>query len=175
AAFTNLTRDHLDFHGDMDGYFAAKRILFDRLLRPDGHAVINIDDDWGEMLATSVRGPRIWTFSLRKPATLQARDVQLSLSGTRFTARTPAGDMGIESPLLGLFNVRNLLAAIGASLALGIDPEAVRRGLASVAGVPGRLERVEAGQDFTVVVDYAHTDDALKNLLETVRALKPQR
>jgi UDP-N-acetylmuramoyl-L-alanyl-D-glutamate--2,6-diaminopimelate ligase len=175
AVFTNLTRDHLDFHGDMDGYFAAKRILFDRLLRSDGHAVINIDDDWGERLATSVRGPRIWTFSLRKPATLQARDVQLSLSGTRFTARTPAGDIDIESPLLGLFNVRNLLAAIGASLALGMDPEAIRRGLASVAGVPGRLERVEAGQDFTVVVDYAHTDDALKNLLETVRALKPQR
>jgi UDP-N-acetylmuramyl-tripeptide synthetase len=175
AVFTNLTRDHLDFHGDMDGYFAAKRILFDRLLRPDGTAVINADDDWGKKLASSLAGPRVWTYSLQAPATIRAENLQLSLSETRFVAQTPAGAFDIASPLLGLFNVRNLLAAAGAALAAGLSPDAVRTGLAAVTGVPGRLERVDAGQDFTVVVDYAHTDDALRNLLETVRALKPRR
>jgi UDP-N-acetylmuramoyl-L-alanyl-D-glutamate--2,6-diaminopimelate ligase len=175
GVFTNLTRDHLDFHGDMESYFEAKRLLFDRLLAADGHAVINVDDDWGQNLATSLSGPRVITYGLQRSASVRAEEVDLSLTGTRFTARTPAGDLRIESPLVGLFNVRNLLAATGAALALGVDFDSVRRGLAGVAGVPGRMERVEAGQPFTVVVDYAHTDDALKNLLETVRALGPKR
>jgi UDP-N-acetylmuramoyl-L-alanyl-D-glutamate--2,6-diaminopimelate ligase len=175
AVFTNLTRDHLDFHGDMDSYFAAKRLLFDELLLPDGHAVINIDDDWGKALAESLAGRPVLTFALRQPASLQAVDLDLSLKGTRFRARTPRGDIEIASPLLGLFNVRNMLAAIGTAVALDIPEEAVREAFAHFPGVPGRLERVDAGQDFTVVVDYAHTDDALKNLLETVRALQPHR
>jgi UDP-N-acetylmuramoyl-L-alanyl-D-glutamate--2,6-diaminopimelate ligase len=108
-------------------------------------------------------------------ADLSASEVSLSLGGTRFRARTPVGDLLVESPLLGRFNVENLLAALGASLALGLPSAAVLRGLQSVTGVPGRLERVTAGQDFTVIVDYAHTDDALKNLLETVRELNPRR
>jgi UDP-N-acetylmuramoyl-L-alanyl-D-glutamate--2,6-diaminopimelate ligase len=175
AVFTNLTRDHLDFHGDMESYFEAKRLLFSRQLRAGGHAIINIDDDWGQKLAAGLSGRYVHTYSLQRPATLRAEDVDLSLTGTRFTIRTAGPALCVESPLLGLFNVRNLLAAAGAALALGVDPEVVRRGLAGVAGIPGRLERVEAGQDFTVVVDYAHTDDALKNLLETVRALGPKR
>jgi UDP-N-acetylmuramoyl-L-alanyl-D-glutamate--2,6-diaminopimelate ligase len=195
AVFTNLTRDHLDFHGDMDNYFAAKRALFDTLLREDGHAVINAADDRAPELVSVAKG-KVWTFGVdesaertvvnerggasprranERKADLQATDVSLSLGGTRFVARTPAGDLVVESPLLGRFNVENLLAALGASLALGLPSAAVLRGLQSVTGVPGRLERVAAGQDFTVVVDYAHTDDALKNLLETVRALKPRR
>jgi UDP-N-acetylmuramoyl-L-alanyl-D-glutamate--2,6-diaminopimelate ligase len=175
AVFTNLTRDHLDFHGDMESYFEAKRRLFTRQLSPGGHAVINVDDDWGQKLAAGLSGPHVHTYSLQRPATLRAENVDLSLTGTRFTVRTADAELRIESPLLGLFNVRNLLAAVGAGLALGLDPRDVQRGLAGVAGIPGRLERVEAGQDFTVVVDYAHTDDALKNLLETVRALGPRR
>ncbi len=175
AVFTNLTRDHLDFHGDMESYFAAKRVLFDKLLRQGGHAIINADDDWGVKLAASLPGRNVWTYSLQGQATLRAEGIAASLLGTRFIARTPAGDIAIDSPLLGLFNVRNLLAAMGAALAAGVEPEAVRAGLSGVKGVPGRLERVEAGQDFTIVVDYAHTDDALKNLLETVRALGPRR
>jgi UDP-N-acetylmuramoyl-L-alanyl-D-glutamate--2,6-diaminopimelate ligase len=174
AIFTNLTRDHLDFHGDMEHYFAAKRILFDTLLREDGHAILNVDDDRGEALARVSRG-RVWTYSLSRPADLRAEGVSLSLAGTRFRVRTPVGVLEVSSPLLGRFNVHNLLAALGAALALGLPADAALRGLASLPGVPGRLERIDAGQDFTVIVDYAHTDDALKNLLETVRELTPRR
>jgi len=174
AVFTNLTRDHLDFHGDMNRYFAAKRILFDSLLLPDGHAILNADDDRSAGIATTTRG-RVWTYGIDRPADIRARDVSLSLDGTRFHVDSPAGSYEMKTPLLGRFNVSNLLAAFGASLALGIPPETAIAGLVSLPGVPGRLERVAAGQDFTVVVDYAHTDDALKNLLETVRELRPRR
>jgi UDP-N-acetylmuramoyl-L-alanyl-D-glutamate--2,6-diaminopimelate ligase len=176
AVFTNLTRDHLDFHGDMERYFEAKRRLFDTLLRTDGHAVLNADDDRAPALAAVSRGT-VWRYSLdrARPAEIRAREVDLSLDRTRFVADTPQGPVTVESALLGSFNVENLLAALGAALALGVPKETAARGLASVGGVPGRLERVTAGQDFAVIVDYAHTDDALKNLLETVRELGPQR
>jgi UDP-N-acetylmuramoyl-L-alanyl-D-glutamate--2,6-diaminopimelate ligase len=175
AVFTNLTRDHLDYHGDMDAYFAAKRLLFTDHLRADGCAVLNLDDERAPELAGASRG-RVWTFSLERPgADILAEDVRLSLEGTRFRARTPVGVLEVETPLLGLFNVQNALAALGAGLALGLPPDAVQRGIAALTGVPGRMERVVAGQDFTVLVDYAHTDDALKNLLETVRGLQPRR
>jgi UDP-N-acetylmuramoyl-L-alanyl-D-glutamate--2,6-diaminopimelate ligase len=176
AVFTNLTRDHLDFHGDMDAYFAAKRRLFDTLLRTDGHAILNADDDRTPALAAVARGT-VWRYSLdrARPAEIRAREVDLSLERTRFVADTPLGPVTVESALLGSFNVENLLAALGAALALGVPPETAARGLGTVSGVPGRLERVLAGQDFAVVVDYAHTDDALKNLLETVRELGPRR
>ncbi len=174
AVFTNLTRDHLDFHGDMDRYFVAKRHLFDTLLRPDGHAVINLDDPRSEELRQVARG-RVWTYSQRGPADLSAERVELNTQHTRLLARTPAGAFEIETPLLGRFNVHNLLAALGAALALEIPVESAIHGLVSVAGVPGRLEQIRAGQDFSVIVDYAHTDDALRSLLETVRELGPRR
>jgi len=175
AVFTNLTRDHLDFHGDMDGYFAAKRTLFEKLLRPDGHAILNLDDDRAAELRRVSRG-RVWTYSLEDPkADLFAEDLRLGLDRTRLRARTPAGVLELESALVGRFNVQNLLAALGAGLALGLPPDAVQRGIATLQGVPGRMEKVALGQDFTVLVDYAHTDDALKNLLETVRGLGPRR
>jgi UDP-N-acetylmuramoyl-L-alanyl-D-glutamate--2,6-diaminopimelate ligase len=174
AVFTNLTRDHLDFHGDMDRYFAAKRVLFDTLLREDGHAVLNADDDRCAELAATSRG-QVTTYAIEHEADLRAEAIALSLSGTSFRVRTRAGVLEIRTPLLGRFNVQNLLAALGTCLALGLDPETAVRGLENLKGVSGRMERVDAGQDFTVVVDYAHTDDALKNLLETVRELKPRR
>ena len=174
AVFTNLTRDHLDFHGDMDSYFAAKRILFDSLLKADGRAVINIDDDYGAELARTLERP-VWSCSLAGDADFTAEDVQLSLEGTRFRARTPFGTFEVQTSLLGRFSVRNALCAFGAGHALGLPPDAVQRGIAALKGVPGRLERIDVGQDFTVIVDYAHTDDALKNLLETVRELEPRR
>ena len=174
AVFTNLTRDHLDFHGDMDSYFKAKRILFDSLLKPGGVAVVNVDDDRGQELARGHKG-RILTYGLLRPADLSAEGITLSLGGTSFRARTPFGTFDLHSPLLGRFNVQNLLAAIAASMGLGLPVEAALRGVSSLAGVPGRLERVDVGQGFTVAVDYAHTDDALKNLLETVRELGPSR
>jgi UDP-N-acetylmuramoyl-L-alanyl-D-glutamate--2,6-diaminopimelate ligase len=174
AVFTNLTRDHLDFHGDMDRYFAAKQRLFDTYLAEDGHAVINVDDDRAASLAAVSRG-KVWTYGLEKEADVSASGISLSLKGTRFRARTPAGDFDVDTPLIGRFNVENFLAGLTAALALGLAPEAALRGLLTMTGVPGRLERVNAGQDFAVIVDYAHTDDALKNLLETVRELKPRR
>ncbi|HEY7409505.1 MAG TPA: UDP-N-acetylmuramoyl-L-alanyl-D-glutamate--2,6-diaminopimelate ligase [Vicinamibacteria bacterium] len=176
AVFTNLTRDHLDFHGDMDAYFEAKRILFEQNLARDGHAVINLDDDRGAELVRASRG-HVWTYSLdaAKGAQITAHDLRLSLAGTSFRAVTPVGTLEVRSPLLGRFNVENLLAALGAAFALGVPPETAVAGVCSVTGVPGRLERVDAGQPFTVVVDYAHTDDALRNLLETVRTLGPRR
>jgi UDP-N-acetylmuramoyl-L-alanyl-D-glutamate--2,6-diaminopimelate ligase len=174
AVFTNLTRDHLDFHGDMDRYFAAKKRLFESLLREDGWAVIGMDDARGEELKAASRG-RCLTYALDREADLRAEAVELSLEGTRLRARTPQGLLEVQTPLVGRFNVRNVLAALGAGLALGVSPEEARRGIASLSGVPGRLERVEAGQDFAVIVDYAHTDDALKNLLETLRELQPRR
>jgi UDP-N-acetylmuramoyl-L-alanyl-D-glutamate--2,6-diaminopimelate ligase len=175
AVFTNLTRDHLDFHGDMDAYFVAKRLLFERHLRPDGFAIVNLDDDRAADVAAASRA-RVWTYSLESPkADLLAEDVRLSLDHTRFRARTPKGVLEVETSLLGAFNVQNALAAVGAGLALGLPEDAMQRGIAALKGVPGRMERVVAGQDFTVLVDYAHTDDALRNLLETVRGLRPRR
>ena len=174
AVFTNLTRDHLDFHGDMESYFAAKRRLFDTYLREDGHAVINADDDRAPALTAAARG-KVWTYSLEAKADVSASGIALSLKGTRFRTRTPRGEFDVETPLIGRFNVENFLAGLTAALALDIDPAVALRGLLTMTGVPGRLERVNAGQDFAVIVDYAHTDDALKNLLETVRELKPRR
>ncbi|HET8645580.1 MAG TPA: UDP-N-acetylmuramoyl-L-alanyl-D-glutamate--2,6-diaminopimelate ligase, partial [Vicinamibacteria bacterium] len=176
AVFTNLTRDHLDFHGDMDSYFAAKRVLFDTLLRTRGHAVINADDDRAPALRAAARGAVI-AYSLRQDsgADLTAREISLSLEGTRFRVRTPLGELDVHTPLIGRYNVANILAALGACLALELPPEKALAGIASLAGVPGRLEPVQAGQDYAVVVDYAHTDDALRNLLETVRELGPRR
>ena len=202
AVFTNLTRDHLDFHGDMESYFAAKRRLFDTYLREDGHAVINADDDRAAALVAASRG-KVWTYSLaasgarfiraeraggsggaplappasvkERRADVSASGISLSLKGTRFRAHTPRGEFDVETPLIGRFNVENFLAGLTAALALGVEPAVALRGLLTMTGVPGRLERVNAGQDFAVIVDYAHTDDALKNLLETVRELKPRR
>jgi UDP-N-acetylmuramoyl-L-alanyl-D-glutamate--2,6-diaminopimelate ligase len=174
AVFTNLTRDHLDFHGDMETYFAAKRVLFDTLLRPDGHAILNADDDRTEALVRASRG-KVLSYGIQRPADVSAHAVALSLEGTSFRAHVPGGELEVRTPLIGRFNVANVLAALAASLALGVPAELAVAGIASVAGVPGRLERVPTGTDFNVVVDYAHTDDALKNLLETVRELKPRR
>ena len=175
AVFTNLTRDHLDFHGDMDSYFAAKQLLFDTYLRSDGVAVINADDDRAALLQKRSRG-RVLTYGIEKAAEVRAHDLVLSLDGARFTARTPQGDVEIASPLLGRFNVHNVLAALAASLALGLPLAAAARGITSVSGVAGRMERVAAPDlGFAVIVDYAHTDDALRKLLETVRDLKPRR
>jgi UDP-N-acetylmuramoyl-L-alanyl-D-glutamate--2,6-diaminopimelate ligase len=174
AIFTNLSRDHLDFHGDMDAYFGAKRQLFTDLMREDGTALINADDSRAEELQRAIPC-RVWTFGLERSADLRARDLRLTLSGSRFQIDTPAGTFEVETPLIGRFNVRNLLAAFGACLALGLSPEPVLSAFRRFPGVPGRMQTIDAGQDFTVIVDYAHTDDALRSLLETVRELSPVR
>jgi UDP-N-acetylmuramoyl-L-alanyl-D-glutamate--2,6-diaminopimelate ligase len=169
AIFTNLTRDHLDFHGDMTQYFAAKRRLF-QMLPSGATAVVNADDPRGAELAASQ--PRVLTFAIDRPADIHASDIQSSLEGLAFDVDTPRGRLAIRSPLVGRPNVSNILGVIGAAVALDLPAEAIERGLAGLERVPGRFQIVSSpADDVRVVVDYAHTDDALKNLLETLRPL----
>lgn len=171
AIFTNLTQDHLDFHGTMENYFAAKRALFDGELGcPPRVAVINVDDPWGAKLAeiAGTAGAAVRTYGMAK-ASLRAEDARMSASGMSFRLVTPEESCGIRTPLTGRVNLYNLLAASGAALARGLTLEQVAAGAAALACVPGRFQTVDAGQPFTVVVDYAHTDDALRNLLALAR------
>ena len=173
AVFTNLTRDHLDYHEDMDRYFAAKRRLFD-LLPADAPAVVNVDDRRGAILAAEL--PRRLTYGVDKPADVRPDALPSSLLELAFVALTPAGPVRVQSKLAGRFNVYNLLAAVATGVALDLPASAIEAGLASVTSVPGRLQIVSApGDDVTVFVDYAHTDDALKNLLEAVRPIAAAR
>jgi UDP-N-acetylmuramoyl-L-alanyl-D-glutamate--2,6-diaminopimelate ligase len=175
AGFTNLTRDHLDYHGDMDGYFAAKRRLFTEHLAPDAVAVVNARDPWGARLADQLGpGRRVWRYGTRSEDALRAEEITLGLGGIAASLATPLGPLSLRSPLVGLHNVENLLCAAGMALGLGVPPEAVARGLAGSAGAPGRLERID-GPGFPVFVDYAHTDDALARALEALGALSPRR
>jgi UDP-N-acetylmuramoyl-L-alanyl-D-glutamate--2,6-diaminopimelate ligase len=168
AVFTNLTRDHLDFHGDMDRYFEAKRRLF-TLLPPGAPAIINVDDRRGEQLAATL--PATLTYGL-KMADVRPEAVSPSLAGLAFDAVTPGGRIPIRSRLMGQFNLYNLLAAVATGEALGIPHEAIAAGLAGMPAVPGRMQLVSGPEDdVTVVVDYAHSDDALRNILEAVRPL----
>jgi UDP-N-acetylmuramyl-tripeptide synthetase len=172
AAFTNLTRDHLDYHGTMEEYFAAKRRLFDGSLceRP-AVSVLNVDDEYGARLAVELsrEGQRVLRYAIDADADIKARDVAFSMGGTRLRLATPAGEREIISPLVGRPHVYNILTASSCAHALGIKLDAVAEALKTCAGAPGRFERVAHGGDFAVVVDYAHTDDALRNVLRTAR------
>lgn len=173
AIFTNLTRDHLDFHGDMATYFAAKRRLFE-MLPPGAPSIVNVDDPRGVELAQSL--PNVTTYAIDKPADVRATRIDSTLQGLAFDVTTPSGVLAIRSPLVGKPNVYNILGAVAAALALGVDPPAIERGIAALEGVPGRFQVVSGpGDAVKVVVDYAHTDDALKNLLETARSLTSGR
>jgi len=181
AIFTNLTRDHLDYHHTMENYFDAKKKLFDgRLGHKPGSAVINIDDEWGQKLAAELKdaGQRTVTFSLNagSGADLSAEKVEVSLvRGTSFTLRSPSGEREIKSPLVGRPHVYNMLSATAAAMELGFDLDSIVEGLSKCVGAPGRFERVPHEGDFAVVVDYAHTDDALLNTLETAKDLTQGR
>jgi UDP-N-acetylmuramoyl-L-alanyl-D-glutamate--2,6-diaminopimelate ligase len=173
GVFSNLTRDHLDFHGDMEAYFAAKRRLFE-LLPPDAPGVLNLDDPRGVSLQSTAR--HAVTYAMRHAADVTPEPFSYSLSGLQFVVRTPRGPVHVRSSLVGQPNVYNLLAAIATADALGIPHPAIEAGIATLPGVPGRFQVVSGpGDDIAVVVDYAHTDDALKNLLETARALATGR
>ena len=173
GVFTNLTRDHLDFHGDMESYFGAKRRLFERL-GPDAAAVVNLDDPRGASLA-GLAG-RTLTYAVDREADISPSALAYSLRGFVCEAKTPAGPIEVRSRLVGRPNVYNVLAAIGAAIACGLPIEAIARGISALDRVPGRFQVVSGpDHDVTVVVDYAHTDDALKNLLETARPLATAR
>jgi len=167
--FTNLTRDHLDFHADMETYFQAKRRLFE-MLPPGAPSLINLDDPRGQALVEL--GKRPVTFAISRSADISPGPLSYSLEGLSFDIRTPRGTLHITSALVGRPNVYNILAAVSAATALGLSFDAIERGVRSLEGVPGRFQVVSSAKDeVTVVVDYAHTDDALRNLLETARPL----
>lgn len=166
AVFTNLSRDHLDFHGTMEAYFAAKRRLFDRL-KPGGRAVVNVEDPWGARLAAEL--PDALTYGAG--GIVHARAAELGARWTRATVATPRGDLAIAAPLLGRFNLSNLLAAVAAAEVLGLPQDRVAAALAAQQPVPGRLEPVDRGQPFPAFVDYAHTDAALAAALGAVREI----
>jgi UDP-N-acetylmuramoyl-L-alanyl-D-glutamate--2,6-diaminopimelate ligase len=170
AVFTNLTRDHIDFHKTFEAYFEAKKKLFEGLGAdaPDV-AVINSDDEWGKKLAGL--GTKTLTYGLTNGSDLKAKKFQLSFQGLNFTAQTPNGAIQAQSRLVGRINVYNILAAIGAGIALGFSNETIEAGIRNLESVAGRFQRVDQGQPFLVVVDYAHTDDALENLIRTAREL----
>jgi UDP-N-acetylmuramoyl-L-alanyl-D-glutamate--2,6-diaminopimelate ligase len=171
--FTNLTRDHLDFHRDMEEYFAAKRRLFE-LLPPDAPAVVNLDDRRGADMAAAAGRPV--TYAIDAPADVRPGPLSYSLDGLNFEIRTPRGAVTVRSPLVGRPNAYNILSAVAGAMALDLPFSAIEEGIRALAMVPGRFQVVSRpGDDVRVVVDYAHTDDALKNLLETARQLGPSR
>ncbi len=171
AVFTNLTQDHLDFHRDMDDYYAAKALLFSPGYLK-GQAVINLEDPYGRQLIEQVGREQVWTYSTQDTsADLWTRDLLYGPDGVSGILHTPAGEAAFRSPLVGQFNLSNLLAAVGAALYLGLDLNGIVAALPEFSGVPGRMEQVQisSNQDISVIVDYAHTPDSLENLLKAAR------
>src|ERR1700723_3650393 len=172
AIFTNLTRDHLDYHKTFEQYFAAKRLLFEGTgAGAPEVAVINADDPYAPQLGGLAR--RTLTYGLKGAPDLTVKKFGLTFHGLEFAAHTPAGSIEVRSPFVGRINVYNILAAIGAGIALDIPKAKIEEGIANREPVPGRFQRIDEGQPFLVIVDYAHTDDALRNLISTARELGP--
>jgi UDP-N-acetylmuramoyl-L-alanyl-D-glutamate--2,6-diaminopimelate ligase len=179
AIFTNLTQDHLDYHGTMESYYAAKKKLFSSAApAPEGRSkasVINIDDTFGARLAKETDAQIRVEYGIEKEAAVRATQIQLGAECTQMTITTPGKAFTCKLPLIGRHNVYNALAAVGASVALEVPPVVIQKALGTVPPVPGRLERIVRGQAFGVLVDYAHTDDALRNVLTTLREITKGR
>ncbi|MGP0072729.1 MAG: UDP-N-acetylmuramoyl-L-alanyl-D-glutamate--2,6-diaminopimelate ligase [Bryobacteraceae bacterium] len=177
AVFTNLTRDHLDFHRTMEDYFTAKRLLF----TPSGTsapewAVINFDDEYGrQILSTSDTPAHTLRYGFDKGADLRGSSLEMNFDGLRLTVQYGGERVQLTSPLVGKFNAYNILAACGTALSYGLDWSTITHAIAHSPRVPGRFERVQQGQPFLVIVDYAHTDDALRNVISVARELRPKR
>ena len=175
AVFTNLTQDHLDFHKDMEDYFAAKALLFN----PDylqGRAIINADDSYGQALIKRLNSEQVWSYSTQdQSADLWTSNLKYEPNGVSGMLHTPGGEIAFRLPLVGQYNLENMLAAIGAALHLGLDLEFLVSVMPEFLGVPGRMERVQISpnQDISVIVDYAHTPDSLENLLKAARPFIP--
>ena len=180
AIFTNFTQDHLDFHGNLEEYFQSKMRLFkDRLgstgsPQPEGKALLNVDDPCYERIHAET-SRRVLTYAIDRPADIKSEQVQMDWKGVSFTARTPEGDFPITSQLVGRHNIYNILAAVGTGLLMGCSISSIQKGIQEVTHVPGRFEKVDEGQEFGVIVDYAHTEDALFRLLSTAANLKKGR
>lgn len=173
AAFTNLTQDHLDFHRTMEDYFQAKAKLF-KMVSPRGFSLINADDPYGKKLVPLSAAPAA-TYGIDSKADFSARDIRLEASGSRFTLAAGAEAVPVKIRLPGKHNIYNSLAAAGAAVKLGVPLKVAARGLERLLAVPGRLEPISCGQNFTILVDYAHTEDALKNVLESLKGLAKGR
>ena len=175
AVFTNLSREHFDFHKDFEDYFAAKRVLFDQIDRTRQTAVVNVDDQYGRRLADEL-GANALTFGRGANADIHpAEDFRISVEGLRGEVLTPRGAVRIESNLLGLPNLYNWMGAIGAALLVGMPIETIEAGIRNLTSVRGRFERVPSQHGPTVIVDYAHKPDALEKLLHAVREIAGQR
>ncbi|MBE9110125.1 UDP-N-acetylmuramoyl-L-alanyl-D-glutamate--2,6-diaminopimelate ligase [Nodosilinea sp. LEGE 07298] len=177
AVFTNLTQDHLDYHRDMEDYFQAKALLFSEAYLA-GRAVVNIDTPYGDRLVAQLPTDRVWTYSTQNSnADLYTGDLTYQANGVTGTLKTPMGTVPFSSPLVGQFNLENLLAAVGAALHLGVSLNTIAAALPGFGGVPGRMEQVKVAdsQDISVIVDYAHTPDSLKNSLTAARPFVPGR
>jgi len=173
AIFTNLSRDHLDFHGDMERYYQAKKVLFTEIMGfgSEGRmAVVNVDSPFGERLAGEL-GENVFTYGFRKGASLTVEECTFSLDGIEGVIATPRGEVKIKSTLIGEHNLSNILASVACSLSLGFPLDVIREGILRVTSVPGRLERVEKGGKGFIFVDYAHTPDGLEQVLSTLRSL----
>lgn len=181
AVFTNLTRDHLDFHMTMEDYYSAKKRLFVELLTKTGTAVIYTDDAWGRRLSSELceeiaeNKQRMLTYGIGSPADVMALDIESSLAGLSFVLRYRDIFLKIASPLVGTVNVCNILAAVAVAIALDVPMDVIGKGIRNMAPVKGRLERIDEGQDFLCLVDYAHTPDALERLLLTAKGLLSQK
>ena len=180
AVFTNLTRDHLDYHKTLEAYFEVKTRLFTGQTGSlPKVSVVNIDDPYGESLAAKIAAEvaetKLITFGENPRAQVRAENVSLNFKNTTFRLVWPGGAMDVDSPLIGRYNVSNMLAAIATAWGLGRDPVVFLARMRAFKGVPGRMERIEEGQPFNVLVDYAHTDDALRNALGMLRAITPGR
>lgn len=169
AVFTNLTQDHLDYHGTMDDYFGAKKLLFSGL-RERAAAVVNVDDSWGRILAESHTGLLV-TYGFQQDCTVSIAQPEVSLEGIRMRLKLGASSIDVRSPLVGRFNMYNIAAASAAGYALGITPGAIAQGIQNVSAVRGRFERLRSEKGWTAIIDYAHTPDALTNCLRTIRDL----
>jgi UDP-N-acetylmuramoyl-L-alanyl-D-glutamate--2,6-diaminopimelate ligase len=177
AVFTNLTQDHLDYHHNMEDYFNAKAMLFQEAYLA-GRAVINLDTPYGKRLIAQLPSAQVWTYSTQTAqADLYTDNLTYQAHGVTGTLHTPMGKATFSSPLVGQFNLENLLAAVGAALHLGVSLETITAGLTAFGGVPGRMEQVQLSptQDISVIVDYAHTPDSLKNSLQAARPFVPGR
>ena len=173
ALFTNLTPEHLDFHPTMDEYFEAKYKLF-TMLTPDGYAIVNLDDEYGVRLVNRIRAvhQRVYTYGIDTDADFKAMNVTMTTSGTAFTLKSPVGEYEVKTPLLGTFNVHNALGAMASAYAAGMPMEQIVNLIAKLSPVDGRMEIINEGQDFTVIVDYAHTPDGVEKVLEFVNDIK---
>ncbi|MEI3610987.1 UDP-N-acetylmuramoyl-L-alanyl-D-glutamate--2,6-diaminopimelate ligase [Pseudogracilibacillus sp. SO30301A] len=177
AVFTNLSQDHLDYHKDMDDYLRAKTLLFTGLgnsYKNKKFAVLNVDDDHSKVIQNSTAQPVI-TYGIQTNADVMATNISFQLKNTTFTLKTPVGETTIRSNLIGTFNIYNMLAAASVAILRKVSLETIKYALEKIRGVDGRFEQVTAGQNFAVIVDYAHTPDSLENVLQTVKEFAKQR